>query len=124
MLGLILFLDKKFYYEEDLFGFDIGHGLFNLGHWALNGETVRILRGLVLGFILLRRVFDELKFVYDFFELGESAEIKIVTDVKFLVHEVDELFGVILFFEDLLSEESLFLLFVLVHCDLNQFLIN
>ena len=32
MLGLILFLDKKFYYEEDLFGFDIGHGLFNLGH--------------------------------------------------------------------------------------------
>jgi hypothetical protein len=32
MLGLILVLDKKFDYEEYLFGFDVGHGLFNLGH--------------------------------------------------------------------------------------------
>ena len=73
MLGLILVLNKKNYYKEDLFGFDVSHGGFNLDNWALNGKTVGILRELVLSVILLGRVFDVLKFENNFFELWESA---------------------------------------------------
>ncbi len=73
MLGLVLVFNKKNYYKENLLGFDVSYGGFNLDDWALNGETVGILRELVLSVILLGRVFDVLKFENNFFELWESA---------------------------------------------------
>ncbi len=73
------------------------------------------------GLLFGRRVFDVLEFVYDFLELGEGAEFEVVPDVQLLVHEVDELLRIVLLFENLLSEESLFFLFVLVHFCFNQF---
>ncbi len=73
------------------------------------------------GLLFGRRVLDVLEFIHDFLELGEGAEFEVVPDVKLFVHEVDELLRVVLLFENLLSEKSLFFLFVLVHFCFNQF---
>jgi hypothetical protein len=80
----------------------------------LHGEAVRGLRKLLVG-LLFGRVFDVLELVDDFLELGKSAKFEIVANVKFLIHEVNEFFWIVLFFKDLHPEKSLFLLFVLVH---------